>query len=727
MSSSRIKASLFALCAVLLTDTAYAIHHALLIGINDYTASRLGKPMPGAPQRDWIELKGAVNDVEMLKQMLVLLYGVDPAQIVALTDQAATRAAILQSLEHLVTTSRKGDVVLFYFGGHGSQQRNSQSDERDKLDESIVPADSRLGVEDIRDKTLRTYFNRILDRGVRLTVILDNCYSGSGARGLPTGAHPRSVKRDPRDVADAVRYGQRPESRGALVLSAAQDNDAAWETRDGEGKFHGVFTWAWMRAMRDASSGEPAVQTFLRAQARVRTEPPFQSPVIAGTAEAKLAPFLGDRIDRRDDRVVVGVAKVQNDSVFLQGGWANGLAVGSELHDPRSATRVVVTAMLGLAQSIARVVAGPPPQTGSLLELSAWTIPPGPPLRVSMPRTAHDVKSLTNVARKLNAEALQHGVRWVADPIASQASHVLRWGENGWQLVGPDGIETVGDDDAAIAAIAKMPPATSLFVELPAPAVVVDAVHAESVAADEADYLLVGRYASRRLTYAWLRPLVKRSDKRRSGLPLETKWVTNAPDLGRALSRLRKIHAWQTLESPPAARFPYRLQIRRKRDERLVGDGESIVGDEKYELELRGTIPLPARIKPRYVYAFVIDGNGQSVLLFPPADSGSVENRFPDAPPPLDIPLEGSEFEASEPYGVDTYVLLSTDEPLPNPSILEWDSVRTAPAHPATALEELLQLTASGSRGKSFVTPASWSIERVSFECVRAHATKANQ
>ena len=89
--------------------------------------------MPGAPQRDWIELKGAVNDVEMLKQMLVLLYGVDPAQIVALTDQAATRAAILQSLEHLVTTSRKGDVVLFYFGGHGSQQRNSQSDERDKL------------------------------------------------------------------------------------------------------------------------------------------------------------------------------------------------------------------------------------------------------------------------------------------------------------------------------------------------------------------------------------------------------------------------------------------------------------------------------------------------------------------------------------------------------------------------------------------------------------------
>jgi hypothetical protein len=726
VSSSQIKASLFALCAVLLTDTAYAIHRVLLVGINDYTASRLGQPMPDAPQRDWVELKGAVNDVEMLKQMLVLSYGVDPAQIVALTDQAATRAAILQSLEGLVTATRKGDVVLFYFGGHGSQVRNSQSDERDKLDESIVPADSRLGVEDIRDKVLRTYFNRILDRGARLTVILDNCHSGSGARGLATGAHARSVKRDSRDVADAVRYGQRPESRGALVLSATQDNDSAWETRDGEGKFHGVFTWAWMRAMRDASSGEPAVQTFLRAQARVRTEPPFQSPVIAGTSEAKLAPFLGDRIDRRDDRVVVGVAKVQNDSVFLEGGWANGLAVGSELRDPKSATRVAVTAMLGLAQSIARVVAGPPPQTGTLLELSAWSVPPGPPLRVSMPRIARDIKSLTNIARALNAEAIQHGVRWVVDPIASQASHVLRWSANEWELVGPDGIERVGDDDAAFAAIAKLPPSTSLFVQLPAPAIVVDSMHAESVAADEADYLLIGRYANRRLTYAWLRPLVKRSDRRRSALPLRTKWVANAPDLDKALSSLRKIHAWLTLESPPAARFPYRLQIWRERDDRLVGEGESIVGDETYELELRGTIPLPASVKPRYVYAFVIDGDGQSTLLFPPAESGSVENRFPDVPPPLDVPLEGSEFESSEPYGIDTYVLLSTDEPLPNPSILEWDSVRTATAHPASALEELLQLTASGSRAKSFVTPASWSIERVSFECVRARATKAN-
>ena len=715
-----------ALAAVLLAIDAEAAQRVLLIGINDYSASRLGTPSRDIPQRDWANLNGAVNDVEMLKQMLPLSYGVDPRQIVALTNQAATRQAILQSLEQLAATAQKDDIILFYFGGHGSQVRNSLSEERDKLDESIVPADSRLGVRDIRDKELRTYFNRILDRGARLTVILDNCHSGSGARGLSVGLRPRTIKRDSRDVADGVRYGQRPESRGALVLSATQDTDAAWETRDAAGKIHGVFTWAWLRAMRDAASDEPAVETFDRAQARMRAETPFQSPVIAGIAEAKLAPFLGARVDRRDGREVVAVSKMQNEVVVLQGGWANGRDAGSELQG--GATRLAVTAVVGLDQSTARIVSGPPPQPGALFEVRGWASPPGPPLRVAVSRAARDGKSIAAIARALNAEAVRRGVRWVSDPIASPASYVLRWSANAWELVGADGVEHLGDDDAAIAAVARMPPATSLFVQLPAPPDVAGAVGAESVPPEEADYSLVGRYARRRVTYAWLRPLVKRADKRRSGLPLETKWIAakNAPDLARSLSRLRRIHAWQTLQSPPASRFPYRLQIRRARDDRPVRDEESIAGGERYQLALRASMPQPARVSPRYVYAFVIDGNGRSTLLFPPAESGSVENRFPDATPQADILLQGSAFEASEPYGVDTYVLLSSDEPLPNPSILEWDGVR-AGAKPATALEELLLLTASGSRAKSLVTPASWSIERVSFESIRPHATKEDE
>ena len=61
-------------------------------------------------------------------------------------------------MHRLAAAASKDDVVFVYFAGHGSQVRNSKSDEPDLLDESIVPADSRRGAPDIRDKELRRIF-----------------------------------------------------------------------------------------------------------------------------------------------------------------------------------------------------------------------------------------------------------------------------------------------------------------------------------------------------------------------------------------------------------------------------------------------------------------------------------------------------------------------------------------------------------------------------------------
>ena len=119
---------------------------------------------------------------------------------------------------------------------------------------------------------------------------------------------------------------------------------------------------------------------------------------------------------------------------------------------------------------------------------------------------------------------------------------------------------------------------------------------------------------------------------------------------------------------------------------------------------------------------FVIDSYGKSVKLFP--ENGSVENRLPfKPPPPPDIPLgNAGSFEIAPPYGVDTYFLLTTDEPLPNPWILEWDGVRArSPATP-TALERVLLLVDDATRSP-IVTRPTWSIERVPFESVPPRAS----
>jgi hypothetical protein len=152
--------------------------------------------------------------------------------------------------------------------------------------------------------------------------------------------------------------------------------------------------------------------------------------------------------------------------------------------------------------------------------------------------------------------------------------------------------------------------------------------------------------------------------------------------------------------------------------------------------------PGVSEVYTRYVYAFVIDSNGASTLLFPRMDSGSVENRLPLTRqaakavrnPETEIPLDDSDpFIVTSPYGADTYFLLSTSEPLSALGSLEWSGVRggtggqSSEARPQTPLERLLARTLSGSRGKPnetpLLVPTDWSFEKVIFHSVPPRRT----
>jgi len=732
-------AVIFALVFALVVPAAVAAPHrlALLIGINDYTASRLTKIREAAPDRDWPNLAGAVNDTAAMRELLMLLHGFDARDIVTLNDQAATRSTILSAANGLAATATKDDVIFFYFAGHGSQVKNSRSDEPDKLDESIVPADSRRGAPDIRDKELRRIFNAILDRGARLTVMIDACHSGSAARGLLTLARPRGIRPDLRDVADGGDYGPRPENRGALVISASHDDEEAREARDDRQTMHGAFTWAWLRAMRDAAPDEPAMETFTRAQARLRAEMPFQNPVLAGDAAQRRGPFLGTGNAVRAALATFAVERVRSDgTAVISGGWAHGITAGSELRvvGERSQPPLTVTALLGLGRCEAHVPAGTHVRSGNLLELTGWAAPPPRPLRVAISRLAAGVNDVAPFAGRAAAIAANHAIEWISDPTVRTPEHVLRRTGARWELLDAAGqTSSFASDKEALRALARLRRGTSLFVQLPAtemlaaqiagPAVIEVVDHSE-----DADYVLAGRFVRHHVEYAWVRPNMRRGDRHASGLPLRTTWVTDAGDTAfvlrhRAL-RLHKIEAWSLLESPPEVRWPYRLALRNERNQQLVTDGGSVAGNDTYAIELRAVSPVAARTGRRHVYVFTIDSYGQSTLLFPV--SGSVENHFPltgAAAPPV-IPL-GAKLEIAPPYGVDTYILLATDEPFADPWILQWDGVRGPMPAMTTALERLVALTSSTERGARVLTPATWSIERIVIESVRPRHKRA--
>jgi uncharacterized caspase-like protein len=162
--------------------------HVLLVGINVYQGNT-------APT-----LNGCVNDVQAIQNFLKYRLPQDGFQIrppVILTNQAATRGAIIQGLQDLAKSVGPKDIALFYYSGHGSQEPvppELAQLEPDGYNETLVCHDSRsVGGYDLADKELSYLLDQISSRCKHLLVILDCCHSGSGTRAIePVDADVRT-------------------------------------------------------------------------------------------------------------------------------------------------------------------------------------------------------------------------------------------------------------------------------------------------------------------------------------------------------------------------------------------------------------------------------------------------------------------------------------------------------------------------------------------------------
>lgn len=153
---------------------------ALLVGINDYPR-----------ESQFSALNGCVNDVELQYHLLVHRFGFNPADIVKLTDQQATRDSMLTAFdEHLIKQAKPGDVVVFHFSGHGSRVLDPDQDFADGLNSTLVPVDSPLPknfpreggpVDDITGHTIFLLGSAIPTEN--FTMVIDSCHSGGAKRG----------------------------------------------------------------------------------------------------------------------------------------------------------------------------------------------------------------------------------------------------------------------------------------------------------------------------------------------------------------------------------------------------------------------------------------------------------------------------------------------------------------------------------------------------------------
>ena len=712
------------------TATASAqSRRAVVIGINEYTPTEAAS---GFALRKWKNLDGAVNDAEAMAAILESRFDFD--EVVLLTETAASREAILQALANLESASSAGDVALFYYAGHGSQVRNTGSSEADGLDETIVPADVPDGAEDIRDKELRGVFNSILDKGALLTLIFDSCHSGSITRGLP-GTATRFLEPSDREINDPSEP-PRPVDRGALVLSSAQDSQLASEMLDDMGLPRGAFSWALNRAITELPVDASASDVFLKARAYMKGKGMTQDPVLGGDDERRSSPLFGGTSDDATGSAVL-VLGVDEGAIRLQGGLAIGLRPGSELQD-EDGRSYVVTRAAGPASSLAEPSGHEVlPEAGSALTVVKWVAAAGVPIRFHIPDGGVGYEDLLTRARELDS------LSPVEDPTQIVANQVVYHADS-WRFLGAEGTEVnLGDNPVVddISASQDLP----LHVELPTFDALAEQIRSDlrtmgldALLTDDrkaADYILTGRLENGSLRYAWIKRDATRGQNL-SPAPARTDYLAIHEDpsvastiLSRDVKRLNVIYGWLGLNSPPdEGAFPYRITgfenvvdgvLFEPSDTLRIGQQYRIVlgasTDAIFKAQMQATI---SNAMQRYLYIFSLDGDGNGSLLWPSQQEGSVENDinfFTYLPERMLIPAEGHLFTVAPPVGMDSFFLLSSEEPLPDPGILNFSGVRTRaePQGPETDLSNLLFGLGEGTRSTTRSVPLNWSIERV--------------
>lgn len=301
--------------------------HALLVGINAYA--------------NVTPLHGCVDDVTAIARVLTDRVG-DALQLRLLTDAQATRAAIIDGFREHLGAAATGDVALFCFCGHGSQEpcpEEWRALEPSGMNQTIVPVDARAnGVFDIADKELSALIQGVADTGAQVVTIFDSCHSGGATRDVGDDPDARSLSRmtpartgartmaDYLDAAVALHTPDRIATHGAptpshIAIAACQHFETAKEFPLQPPR-RGTFTKALEEVLAALGPSATYVDVLQSVRAKVRTRARDQVPLltVSGAADGH-ALFLGGQAGRRDLTIDVD----DTGAIWLNAGAADGI------------------------------------------------------------------------------------------------------------------------------------------------------------------------------------------------------------------------------------------------------------------------------------------------------------------------------------------------------------------------------------------------------------------
>jgi uncharacterized caspase-like protein len=209
---------------------------ALLIGVDRYEDSNIGA------------LKGAANDANSLRDVLVNYAGFPADQVVVLSTSEAperqpTRKNILKRLSNLSGLVPKDGLLLVSFAGHGIE-RSGQA--------FLIPSDATLtediGLLEETAVAVGQMKRRIKETGVQqVMILLDAC------RAYPTGRSDSSNPLTPAFVNAFSFENRNREIEAFVVLYATAPGFRAYEYSE---KHQGYFSWGIAQALKGAAAND---------------------------------------------------------------------------------------------------------------------------------------------------------------------------------------------------------------------------------------------------------------------------------------------------------------------------------------------------------------------------------------------------------------------------------------------------------------------------------------
>ena len=263
---------LMTLCLSSLAGT----RRALVIGIGEYKDPA------------WVRINGDM-DVTLVVDILKPNGFRD---IVTLTQNEATKSAIVREFKALAERCSEGDTVYIHFSGHGQRMTDIDGDEEDGWDESWIPYDAyrKYCDQDHGEKHLSDDEVGVLLMNIRkkvgvsglIAVVVDACHAGDSTRKSEKDTSVRRGVYDNFIIPGKHRANKRKQlPERWLTLSSCLDYQLNQEHPDGHGKLTRALHTLWpeMKGLDNESLVRMLDAYYQRSDVKGRYP---QSPVLTG-------------------------------------------------------------------------------------------------------------------------------------------------------------------------------------------------------------------------------------------------------------------------------------------------------------------------------------------------------------------------------------------------------------------------------------------------------------